>query len=614
MKRKMWLAGVLVALLWATPAKADNSIIVRSTLSLQALQTACNPLLLAPICTVVRALGDPLGQLFLITTPLDVTGLLNLAGNPLGLVHAELDQLLNLVGPILVPASISATLMSDRASVPYGGTNVWNSYANQTASGIVEVQNAQKSFIVTGTGIVADIDTGVDPNHPVLQPVLVLGNGYDFTRNQAGGSELTDLPSNFPANHNCTPATCPAPAKVNQSSAAILDQSSAAILDGNSQYAAFGHGTMVLGVIHLVAPTAQLLPLKAFKSDGTGQLSDILRAIYYGVQHGANVINMSFDFKTPSQELTKALDYTNQKGVICAASAGNDGVAELVYPAAVPIDVMGVASTTDQDTRSSFSNFGTIVWVAAPGEAIVTTYPFNTYAAGWGTSFSAPFVSGGAALLHNLNAAINQSSGAAAVAHAVPLADPSMGNGRLDLCSTLASVSAASCPQDFSVTAAPPSATITAGQQANFTASATPLHGSTPTVTWSCTGAPPQATCTVSPSSVTLDGKNAAPATVTLSTMARVFSPPLALPRYAPPMRGWETWEALFAWLAILVLLIICSSSRGSRQRPGLAATAIVLAVSLCTYSCGGYGPPPPGSSTLSSVALNPTSVNGGSS
>src|SRR6267378_1294852 len=154
MKRRMWLAGALAALLWATPARADNRIILRTTLSLPALQTACNPLLLAPICTVVRALGDPLGQLFLITTPLDVTGLLNLAGNPLGLVDAEVDQLLNLVGPILVPASISATLMSDRASVPYGGTNVWNSYANQTAAGIVEVQNAQKSFIVTGTGIV----------------------------------------------------------------------------------------------------------------------------------------------------------------------------------------------------------------------------------------------------------------------------------------------------------------------------------------------------------------------------------------------------------------------------------------------------------------------------
>jgi len=53
MKRRFWLVGVLVALLWATPARADNSFIVRSTLNLQALQAACNPLLLAPICTVV---------------------------------------------------------------------------------------------------------------------------------------------------------------------------------------------------------------------------------------------------------------------------------------------------------------------------------------------------------------------------------------------------------------------------------------------------------------------------------------------------------------------------------------------------------------------------------
>src|SRR5882762_382896 len=623
MKCRMWLAGVLAALLWAAPAKADTGVIIRTTGGLQALQVLC---LLPATCTVVGGLDGALGQVFLVTTPLPLQTFLGLLpGSLTGFVDAEVNQLLSLIGGLnLVPTPISSTLMQDRSSTAYpaGSTTqtAWNSYVNQPAASIVGVQNAQKAFNVNGDGIVADIDTGVDPTHPVLRPVLVPGDGYDFTRNQAGGSELNDLsPCPFASTSPCTPppcssTTCPQPAQVNQSSAAILDQSSAAILDGNSQYKAFGHGTMVMGIIHLVAPTALLMPLKAFHSDGTASLSDILRAIYYGVQNGANVINMSFDTKTNSAEMQKALDYAKQQGVICAASAGNDGVQETVYPAAFQNDVMGVASTTDQDTRSSFSNFGNaIVWVAAPGEAIVTTYPFNTYAAGWGTSFSAPFVSGGAALLHNLNAAINQSSGAAAVAHAAPLADPSMGKGRLDLCSTLASVSAASCPQDFSVTAAPPSATITAGQQANFTASATPLRGSTQTVTWSCAGAPPQATCTVSPSSVTLNGSTMATATVTLSTMARVFSPPLALPRYAPPMRGWETWEALFAWLAILVLLIICSSSRGSRQRPGLAATAIVLAVSLCTYSCGGYGPLPPGSSTLSSVALNPMSVIGGS-
>src|SRR5207302_9100037 len=89
MKRRMCLAGALVALLWATPARADNRIILRTSLSLQALQTACNPLLLAPICTVVGGLGDPQGQVFLITSPLDVNGLLGLLGNPLGIINAE---------------------------------------------------------------------------------------------------------------------------------------------------------------------------------------------------------------------------------------------------------------------------------------------------------------------------------------------------------------------------------------------------------------------------------------------------------------------------------------------------------------------------------------------
>src|SRR5438876_1159060 len=549
MKRRMWLAGVLLALLWATPAKADNSFIIRTTLNLQALQVACNPPLLPSICTVVGGLGDPLGQLFLITSPLDLSGL---AGNPLGIVDAEVNQLLSLVGGLnVLPPAISPTLMQDRSSTAYpaGSTTstAWNSYVNQPAASIVEIQNAQQSFNVLGTGVVvADIDTGVDPTHPVLQPVLVPGDGYDFTRNQQGGSELNHVTSSDFSTYpppTCSSSLCPAPAQVNQSTAAVLDQSTAAVLDGNGtpkKYAAFGHGTMVMGIIHLVAPTAQLMPLKAFHSDGTASLSDILRAIYYGVQNGANVINMSFDITTASTELQKALDYANQSGVICAASAGNDGKAEIVYPAFLQSDVMGVASTTDQDTRSSFSNFGNnIVWVAAPGEAIVSTYPYNTYAAGWGTSFSAPFVSGGAALLHSLKPAINQSSGALAVAHAVPLADSGMGYGRLDLCATLASVTAASCSPDFSVSAAPPSATITAGQQANFTVSATPLHSSTQTVTWSCTGAPAAATCTVSPSSVTLNGSTMATATVTLTTMARVLAPPLFLPRYAPPMPTW---------------------------------------------------------------------------
>lgn len=617
MKRRICLAGALVVLLWATPARADTGVIVRTS-NLAALQTLCA---LPTTCTIspVGALDGTLGQLFLVTTPLPLQTFLGLLNGLSGLVSAEADQVLNLVGGLnVVPTPLDPALMSDRTPVVYpaGSTNTaWNSYVNQPAASVVEVQNAQSQFHAMGTGIVADIDTGVDPNHPVLQPVLL--PGYDFTRNQPGGSEMNDLPPTFPQPNPCDSTTCPSPILVNQSSAAILDQSSAAILDTNTQYAAFGHGTMVMGVIHLVAPTAQLLPLKAFNSNGTANLSDILRAIYYAVQNSANVINMSFDTKTASPELKNALDYASQLGLTSVASAGNDGAQETVYPAALQSDVMGVASvgstSTTDSTRSSFSNFGnSIVWVAAPGEQIITTYPFSTYAAGWGTSFSAPFVSGGAALLHNLTTAINQSAAASAMAHAVPLADPGMGNGRLDLVPALQSISGAGGSPDFTVSASPSGQTIAAGENTNFTVSVAPQGGFNQTVTWNCAGAPVASTCSVSPSSVTLDGTHAATATVTLKTTSRGLAPPLILPRGAPPWHLWVIWAAGFALLA--ALLLVCKFGGTARVRPGLA-TAGVLAVSLWTYSCGGYGTGGgSGSPTLSSLTVSPSNVTGGSS
>src|SRR5262245_49099023 len=94
---------------------------------------------------------------------------------------------------------------------------------------------------------------------------------------------------------------------------------------------------------------------------------------------------------------------------------------------------MGVASTANDDTRSTFSNYGAnLVFVAAPGEAIITTYPWGSFAAAWGTSFSTPLVSGAAALLAGLNGSITQDEAQAAIAHAVPLT-ADLGHGRLDL-------------------------------------------------------------------------------------------------------------------------------------------------------------------------------------
>jgi subtilisin family serine protease len=469
-KHRMWLAGALVALLWIPPARADNQFIVRFPLGSSVLKQFCSFL----SCTVVGAIDGKLNQVFLLTAPntIDPATFLRLLNNTPGILDAELDQLISLTSGFNSVTSAPPGL-TDNAPINYFGSTVWNGYANQPASSIVHVHDAQNAFHVSGTGIVADIDTGVDPGHPALQNVLL--PGYDFTRNQVGGSEMTDFAS--PA-----PPPCPncQPAIVNQSSVAVLDQSSVAVLDGNLQYAAFGHGTMVMGVLHLAAPKAHLLPLKAFHSDGTGYLSDILRAIYYAVQNNANVINMSFDTSTNSIELKDALDYANRLNVICVASAGNDGNSappNFVYPAALQGDVMGVASTSDMDTRSWFSNFGNaIVWVAAPGEAIITTYPFGTYAAGWGTSFSAPFVSGGAALMRNLRIDINESSVASAVAHA-QFVGPTMGNGRLDLLMALAALSAGddSCGSDDSVASS--SMMNWVAENKKFSFSASPSRG-----------------------------------------------------------------------------------------------------------------------------------------
>jgi subtilisin family serine protease len=449
MRRHFWL-GVVLAIFgfWGQPASAQGllggllntvsqvlsggqsqGVIVRTTLGQSGLQAQCQQ----NGCTVVSNLDGGLGQVFLVRPTqqgLLASVLATLLRLVNGILDAEVDQVL-VIPPNQSSQSTSGTPpggLWDATPTNYYGTTVPQGYVDQPAAQIVRLDQAQDAFNVSGTGIVADIDTGVDPNHPALQGVLLAG--YDFTRNQPGGNELNDINlSSPPSCNSCEPAY------VNQHTAAMVDQHTAAMLDG-SQYAAFGHGTMVAGVIHLVAPTAQILPLKSFHADGTGNLSDILRAIYYAVQNKANVINMSFDMSQNSTELTNAINYAASNNVFLSASSGNDGRMEIVYPAAIQ-PVAGVASTNNQDQRSSFSNYGNqIVYVAAPGEGIITTYPFGLYAAGWGTSFSSPFLAGTADLILQMQPNDNPSTIAWGVSHAKWIG-PNMGYGRLDIYNSL---------------------------------------------------------------------------------------------------------------------------------------------------------------------------------
>jgi len=420
MKRTCVLAVALAILLSVAPAKAQTQrLIVRDKLGLKGIQGSC--LLLG--CNVLGNLGDPLGQVFLVSVPgLNLNKILSLLPLQVGIVGVEVDQMLSLVSPTLgaIPQELD-----DSFPVKYYGGVVWHGYLTQPANQIIRTSQTQSAFHVSGGGIVALIDTGIDPQHPAFAAVVL--PGYDFTRNTASADEKGDLNHSTAAVLDGGGET---PVLVNPSLAAVLSKSAAAQLS-NPNYSAFGHGTMTAGLVHLVAPTAKLLPLKAFSSNGTGYASNVIRAIYYATNAHTNVISMSFSFATTSPEMTNAVNFANSNGVICVASAGNDGKKIKVYPASLP-NVMGIASTSNNDVQSSFSNYGPqVVWVAAPGEEVMSTYPGGTYATSSGTSFSAPLVAGTAALLVNVSSKVNQSTASGAVAHAKWLS-PDLNYGRLD--------------------------------------------------------------------------------------------------------------------------------------------------------------------------------------
>src|SRR5246500_4956908 len=328
---------LLLTSLGAPAAQAQTRLIVRDSLGLPGINLSC---LLAG-CNVVTGLGDPNGQLFLVTFPpiLDpVTDLLRLSLQT-GILSVEIDQLVNTQQAY---AGATPSYLTDETPVSYYGSTVWHGYVYQPGNQLIRTNQTHSAFNATGAGItVAIIDTGVDPTHPVLKAVLV--NGYDFTRNVSGGSEKPDV--------NTTPPDTSSgqTGEVNQRTVAVLDQRTVAVLDG-SRYSAFGHGTMTAGIVHLVAPQAKIMPLKAFSANGTGYDSDVLRAIYYALRNGARVMNMSFDFSSYSGELARAISYANSKGVVSVASAGNDGQRTLVYPAALP-GVVDVASTSNSDIQ-----------------------------------------------------------------------------------------------------------------------------------------------------------------------------------------------------------------------------------------------------------------------
>ncbi|MFF5974784.1 type VII secretion-associated serine protease mycosin [Streptomyces sp. NPDC012769] len=232
-----------------------------------------------------------------------------------------------------------------------------------------------------GKGIkVAVIDTGVDDVNPQLKPAVEAKLGKDYLK----------------------------PDKENPGSG--NDQRGKT--DGTVDEV--GHGTKVAGIIAArprkgtgfvgLAPEATIIPIRQNDEKNSGKSDTMAQAIDYAVDKGAHVINISQDTTQPlgpDSLMAKAVARALSKNVVVVASAGNDGMdgkLKDTYPAAFP-GVLAVASSDRNNERAVFSQSGTFVGVAAPGVDIVSTVPGGGQCVDNGTSFSAPYVAGVAALL-----------------------------------------------------------------------------------------------------------------------------------------------------------------------------------------------------------------------
>jgi subtilisin family serine protease len=217
--------------------------------------------------------------------------------------------------------------------------------------------------VTDGTGItIAILDTGTTSN-PRFAARMITG-GYDFVLEGSGSGEVAQ--------------------GVDTNGNGVTDQ-------------LFGHGTFVAGLVNLVAPGASILPIRVLDSDGVGSSYTVASGIYHAIQQGANVINLSLATPEKDEVIEIAIQAAEAAGIVVIASTGNDNDQRKHYPAAHPT-VLSVTATDITDVKAPFSNYGSYVEMSAPGVDIVSTMPDGTFATASGTSFSAAFVTGTAAL------------------------------------------------------------------------------------------------------------------------------------------------------------------------------------------------------------------------
>jgi thermitase len=233
--------------------------------------------------------------------------------------------------------------------------------------GMVKIQAPQAWDITAGSPSVsiAILDTGVDIDHP-------------------------DLANKFISN-------------VNFSDSATSDD-------------AYGHGTHVAGIAAAITNngvgvaglgySCSIMNVKVLGDTGAGAYSWIASGIIWAADNGAEIINLSLGGSSASSTLEDAINYAWSKGVVIVAAAGNNGDTTPFYPAYYT-NCIAVAATDANDAKTSWSNYGDWVDLAAPGLNIYSTLKENGYGYKSGTSMASPHVAGLAGLVFTMVADSN---------------------------------------------------------------------------------------------------------------------------------------------------------------------------------------------------------------
>ncbi len=256
--------------------------------------------------------------------------------------------------------------------------------------------------LTTGSSsvVVAVIDTGVDYNHSDLSANMwtnmgeIPGNGVD----DDGNGYIDDF-------HGINAIT---------GTGDPMDDNNHGTHCSGTIAGVGNNGIGVAGVCW----TAKIMALKFLDSSGSGYNSDAIECIQYAINKGAHIMSNSWGGGGYSQALKDAIDAAGASGLLFCAAAGNflgDNDSSPFYPASYSSpNIIAVAATDHNDNLSvwapgySGSNRGAYsVDVAAPGTAIYSTIPGNSYASFSGTSMATPHVSGLAALIKSYSFSLN---------------------------------------------------------------------------------------------------------------------------------------------------------------------------------------------------------------